>query len=94
MLSESIRLELADTSVNVVELVPPPVRTALMPRQETSDFAMSFDEFVSEVVAQLETDPDAREILARRVKFLRYGEARGEYDDVAAALNAADPHGK
>lgn len=94
MLSESIRLQLADTSVNVVELVPPPVRTALMPRQETSDFAMSVDEFVCEVVVQLEADPAAREILVDRVKFLRYGEARGDYDEVVAVLNAADPHGK
>jgi uncharacterized oxidoreductase len=29
-----------------------------------------------------------------RVKFLRYGEARGDYDEVIAALNASDPHGK
>jgi hypothetical protein len=29
-----------------------------------------------------------------RVKFLRYGEARGDYDQVVAALNASDPHGK
>jgi uncharacterized oxidoreductase len=28
------------------------------------------------------------------VKFLRYGEARGDYDQVVATLNAADPHGK
>jgi len=28
------------------------------------------------------------------VKFLRYGEARGDYDQVVAALNTADPHGK
>lgn len=94
MLSESIRLQLAGTSVKVVELVPPPVRTALMPGQETSDFAMSVDEFVSEVVVQLETDPAAREILVDGVKFLRYGEARGDYDEVVAVLNAADPHGK
>jgi uncharacterized oxidoreductase len=28
------------------------------------------------------------------VKFLRYGEARGDYDQVVAALNNSDPHGK
>jgi uncharacterized oxidoreductase len=28
-----------------------------------------------------------------RVEFLRYGEARGDYDKVVATLNAADPHG-
>ncbi|MFG2056839.1 SDR family oxidoreductase [Micromonospora sp. NPDC048930] len=94
MLSESIRLQLADTSVKVVELEPPAVRTSLLPGQETSEFAMPLDEFVAEVVALLESQPDAKEIQVERVKFLRYGEARGDYDQVVATLNAADPHGK
>ena len=94
MLSESIRLQLADTSVRVVELVPPSVRTALLPGQESSDFAMPLDEFVSEVVGLLGSRPDATEIQVERVKFLRYGEARGDYDQVVATLNATDPHGK
>lgn len=94
MLSESIRLQLADTSVKIVELVPPSVRTALLPGQEDSEFAMPLEEFVAEVVELLESRPDATEIQVERVKFLRYGEARGDYDQVVATLNAADPHGK
>ncbi len=94
MLSESLRLQLADTSVKVVELVPPSVRTALLPGQEDSEFAMPLDTFVGEVVDLIETQPDAHELLVDQVKFLRYGEARGDYADVVAALNAADPNGK
>ncbi|MFG3601636.1 SDR family oxidoreductase [Micromonospora chersina] len=94
MLSESLRLQLADTTVKVVELEPPAVRTALLPGQETSEFAMPLDEFVAEVVALIEAQPEAKEIQVERVKFLRYGEARGDYDQVVATLNAADPHGK
>jgi uncharacterized oxidoreductase len=94
MLSESLRLQLADTSVKVVELVPPSVRTALLPGQESSDFAMPLEEFVAETVALIESQPDATEIQVERVKFLRYGEARGDYDSVVATLNHADPHGK
>jgi uncharacterized oxidoreductase len=75
--SESLRLQLADTTVKVIELVPPAVRTARLPGQEDSD-----------------EQPDAREIQVERVKFLRYGEARGDYDQVVAALNAYDPHTK
>lgn len=93
MLSESLRLQLADTSVKVVELVPPSVRTGLLPGQESSELAMPLDEFVAEVIGLLETQPDAHELLVERVKFLRYGEARGDYDEVVATLNAADPHG-
>ncbi len=94
MLSEALRLQLADTSVDVVELVPPSVATDLMPGQRESAFAMPLDEFVTEVVDLLRTQPDAHEILVERVKFLRYGEARGDYDEVVRVLNASDPHGR
>jgi uncharacterized oxidoreductase len=94
MLSESIRLQLADTAVKIVELEPPSVRTSLMPGQEDSELAMPLQEFVAEAVALLEAQPDAKEIQVERVKFLRYGEARGDYDQVVKALNASDPHGK
>jgi uncharacterized oxidoreductase len=94
MLSETLRLQLADTGVQVIELVPPSVRTALLPGQETSAFAMPLDEFADEAMTLLETDPDAREILTESVKFLRFGEARGDYDQVVATLNASDPHAR
>jgi uncharacterized oxidoreductase len=69
MLSESIRLQLVGTTVKVVELEPPSVRTALLPAQETSQRAMPLSEFVTEVT-----------------------EARGDYDQVVATINPADPH--
>ena len=94
MLSEALRLQLADTSVDVVELVPPSVATDLMTGQRESAFAMPLDEFVTEVVDLLRAQPDAHEILVERVKFLRFGEARGDYDEVVRVLNAADPHGR
>jgi short-subunit dehydrogenase involved in D-alanine esterification of teichoic acids len=94
MLSESIRLQFADSSVKVVELVPPSVRTSLMPGQEDNEVAMPLEDFVSEAMDLLESRPDAKEIQVERVKFLRYGEARGDYDQVVATLNASDPHGK
>jgi short-subunit dehydrogenase involved in D-alanine esterification of teichoic acids len=94
MLSESIRLQLADTTVKVIELVPPAVRTSLLLGQEDNESAMPLDEFVAEVVALLESRPEADEIQVERVKFLRYGEARGDYDQVVETLNASDPHGK
>jgi uncharacterized oxidoreductase len=94
MLTESLRLQLADTTVNVVELVPPAVRTALVPGQETSEFAVPLDEYVDEVVKLLEAQPDADEILVERVKFFRHSTARGEYAQVVAFLNEHDPLGK
>jgi short-subunit dehydrogenase involved in D-alanine esterification of teichoic acids len=94
MLSESIRLQLAGTSVQVIELEPPSVRTGLLPGQEDSEVAMPLDEFITEATGLLASQPEAKEIQVERVKFLRYGEARGDYDQVVAILNAADPHGK
>jgi len=91
MLTESLRLQLADTTVELKELVPPSVATDLIPGQRDSPFAMPLDEFVAEVVDLLENQPDAKEILVERVEFLRYGEARGDYDDVVSTLNASDP---
>ena len=94
MLSESIRLQYADTSVQVIELVPPSVRTELMPGQQDNELAMPLDEFIAEAAGLLESQPGAKEIQVELVKFLRYGEARGDYDQVVATLNATDPHGK
>jgi short-subunit dehydrogenase involved in D-alanine esterification of teichoic acids len=93
LLSESVRLQLADTSVKVVELEPPSVRTDLVPGQRDNEVAMPLDDFIAEVMSLLETQPEAKEIQVERVKFLRYGEARGDYDQVVATLNASDPHG-
>ena len=94
MLSETLRLQLAGTSVKVTELEPPAVATDLIPGQRESAFAMPLEEFIAEVVSLIETQPDATEIQVERVKFLRYGEARGDYDQVVATLNQLDPHGK
>jgi len=93
MLSESIRLQLHNTGVDVLELEPPSVATDLMPGQKESPFAMPLDDFIAEVMGILEAQPEATEIQVENVKFLRYGEARGDYDEVVATLNRLDPHG-
>ncbi|MFD5826182.1 SDR family oxidoreductase [Lentzea sp. NPDC060358] len=94
MLSETLRLQLADTSVKVVELEPPSVQTDLLPGQAENEQAVPLADYVAEVMGIVEAQPDVREIQVERVKFLRYGEARGDYDQVVAALNHSDPHGK
>ncbi|MCZ0708486.1 SDR family NAD(P)-dependent oxidoreductase [Microbacterium paraoxydans] len=94
MLSESLRLQLAGTTVAVQELEPPAVRTDLMPGHAENDAALPLDAFIDEVMSLIETEPDAAEIQVERVKFLRYGEARGDYDEVVAVLNRTDPHGR
>ena len=85
--TESLRVQLADTSVQVIELVPPAVRTTLM-GQENLESAMSLDEFLKEAWELLESEPDADEILVDRVKFQRFAEVEGRYDDVLQMLSA------
>lgn len=93
MLTESIRMQLAGSNVRLQEIEPPAVRTELLPGQQDSEHAMPLDEFADEVMSLLEEHPEAREIQVENVKFLRYGEVRGDYDQVVAALNSVD-HGK
>lgn len=86
MLSESIRIQLADTSVSVKELVPPEVVTDLMPG-ESGPYALPLDAFADEVMTLLRDEPDASEILVEGVKFLRNAPRDGSYEQVVAMLN-------
>lgn len=84
-LSEGLRVQLADTSVKVVELVPPAVQTSLM-GQENSPTAMPLEQFLTEVMTLIDTQPDTKEILVENVKFLRFAEADGRYQQVLTRL--------
>ncbi len=86
--TQSLRVQLSDTGIQVVEIVPPAVRTALM-NLEDAEHAMPLDDFLSEVMDLLASEPDADEILVENVKFLRYAEANGNYHDVLGRLLSA-----
>ncbi len=92
LLTETLRLQFAGSSVEFKELVPPAVKTDLVPGQRDSEWAMPLEDFVREVVDILEKQPEATEIQVENVKFLRYAEVRGEYEHAIAVLNSADPH--
>ena len=87
--SESIRLQLAGTSVRVVELVPPAVQTELLPGGSENGHYMPLDAYADEVMALLESQTDATEILVEGVKFLRFAEVEGRYPETVAAINPA-----
>ncbi|WP_134765185.1 SDR family NAD(P)-dependent oxidoreductase [Nocardioides sp. 1609] len=89
MLTEGIRLQLADTNVEVIEIVPPAVRTTLL-GQENSERAMPLDEYADETIELLAVEPSTREVLVERVKFLRHAAERGDYDQVVSMVNG--PH--
>ncbi|MFE9680893.1 SDR family oxidoreductase [Streptomyces sp. NPDC006285] len=85
--TESLRVQLTKSSVQVIELVPPATRTTLM-GQQNSDVAMPLEEFLTEVMDLLKTRPDAEQILVERVKWQRNAEAEGRYQDVLNVLSA------
>jgi short-subunit dehydrogenase involved in D-alanine esterification of teichoic acids len=85
--TESLRVQLADTGIEVLELVPPAVRTALMGQEESVD-AMPLDAFLDEVMHILGSDEQPTEILVKAVEPLRFAEARGQYADVLRMLSS------
>ena len=76
--TESLRYQLKDTSVEVLELAPPYVQTMLMgERQKNDPHAMPLPEFIAEVMQILKDQPDAKEILVKRVLPLRTSQYKG-----------------
>lgn len=79
--SNSLRYQLRNSNVQVMELVPPYVQTELMGEQQKNDpNAMPLDAFIAEVMGLIESQPDAHEILVERVKPLRFAEASGNFE--------------
>jgi short-subunit dehydrogenase involved in D-alanine esterification of teichoic acids len=84
--TESLRVQLADTGVQVMELAPPAVRTALM-GQEEAVHAMPLDAYLDEVMDILDTPDQPHEILVKAVHPLRFAEADGTYPAVLKMLS-------
>lgn len=85
--SLAMREQLKDMSVELIEIVPPGVRTDLMPGHADNEDMMPLDAFIAETMALLRQQPALPEIHVERVKFLSEATKRGEFDQVFAALN-------
>jgi uncharacterized oxidoreductase len=88
--SQSLRYQLKDTQVEVLELVPPYVATELLgPHQAKDPNAMPLDEYITEVMNILATQPEATEICVQRVYPLRYAAEQGQpkYDETFQQFN-------
>lgn len=85
---ESLRYQLRETSVEVLELVPPYVQTELGGDQQLSDpRAMPLDAFTNEVMQILESQTTEKgEILVDKVKPLRWAEKDGSYDQLLETM--------
>jgi uncharacterized oxidoreductase len=86
--TQSLRYQLRNTSVQVLEIIPPYVQTELMGEQQASDpNAMPLKDFIAETMNILKTSPNATEICVERVKLLRFAEANGNYDAFFKTFN-------
>jgi uncharacterized oxidoreductase len=88
--TQSLRYQLRNSSIQVLELPPPYVQTELMgPQQMQDPRAVPLADFIAEVMEILRTQPDATEILVQRVLPLRYAAEQGheKYDQFVRTFN-------
>jgi uncharacterized oxidoreductase len=88
--TQSLREQLRDTPIQVIELIPPAVATDLMPGHAANPQSMPLDAFIAESVALLGAQPEAAEITVERVKFLRFAAESGQFDAVFRRLNGRE----
>ena len=86
---QSLRTQLRDTAVEVLELAPPYVQTELSgPAQATDPNAMPLDAYIDEVMCNLDVGgTEDGEILVDRTRPLRNAERDAVYATTYAALN-------
>lgn len=85
--TQSLRYQLRDTAVQVIELIPPRVQTALQGERGFDPRGMPIDDFIAETMMLLQTTPDAGEIVVERAKGFRYAERDGAYDEIYPVFN-------
>jgi uncharacterized oxidoreductase len=85
----SLRYQLRNTAIEVLELIPPYVQTDLMDRNANDPRAMPLDQFLTELIGILKQQPTAPEICVENVKRLRFAAESGKFDQIFNGLNAA-----
>jgi uncharacterized oxidoreductase len=85
--TQSLRFQLRDNVIQVIEIIPPHVQTGLQGDRGYDPKAMPLDEFVVETMTLLQTRPQASEIVVRRAQPLRFAERDGTYEQLSAAIN-------
>jgi uncharacterized oxidoreductase len=83
--TQSLRYQLKDTAIKVIEIIPPWVATELMGAVPDDQRAMPLGAFIAETMQILATDAD--EICVERVLLLRNAAASGNEAQVFTMLN-------
>lgn len=88
--AQSLRYQLKNTTVEVLELVPPYVQTGLMGEYQANDpNAMPLADFIAETMTILKSQSGMTEVCVERVKPLRFAGERGQekYEEMFRAFN-------
>ena len=83
----SLREQLRGT-VEVIELVPPAVRTELTPGQSQRENYMPLDDYIAEVMELFAQVPTPAEILVKNVQLLRFAEREGRFDETVQMIKS------
>ena len=76
--AQSLRFQLRQTAIQVIEIAPPYVQTELGGKSQANDpNAMPLKDFISEALQILSSDPHVEEVLVKRVLPHRYAAERG-----------------
>lgn len=87
--SMGLRHQLRNSAVQVIEIAPPYVRTGLMGEGQAADErAMPLEDFISEVMQILETQPAVQEVIVERCKPLRFAAEQGRMKEMVEAINS------
>jgi uncharacterized oxidoreductase len=85
--TQSLRYQLRDTSVQVIEIIPPQVQTALQGERGFDPRGMPLEEYIAETMTLLQSTPDAEEIVVEAARGLRFAERNGSFDEIYPVLN-------
>ncbi|MCV7099035.1 SDR family oxidoreductase [Mycobacterium palustre] len=85
--TQSLRFQLRESPIQVIEIVPPKVQTALQGEHGFDPAAMPLDDYIAETMTLLHNQPDADEIVVERAKGFRFAERSGKFDEIHTSLN-------
>jgi uncharacterized oxidoreductase len=84
--TQSLRYQLRDSAVQVIEIFPPWVQTELQGDRGMNPKAMPLNEYLSETMDVLKNTPEVTEVVIDRAKAMRFAE-RGDYDEFFRRYN-------
>jgi uncharacterized oxidoreductase len=84
--TQSLRYQLRNTALQVIEIIPPWVQTELQGERGMNPKAMPLKDYIAETIATLKDSPESTEIVSERAKAMRFAE-RGDYDSFFKRYN-------